>query len=180
MTREYMNRDEQRLGERLRREAAESRPAFSEDLHARMVRAVRRSGARKMQPAGELAASWCSMRRVRLAVAGACLVAAAAIGWQWMRMARPPADLHTPSPRNEIAAPAAGGPDDLTRGLAAVSELGDRMANQVDRMLASGVVLENVAYLNDDARRAVRGLVAPLPVDFASVDGLSPEDRTAN
>jgi hypothetical protein len=183
MSRRRANRDEQRLGDRLRREALESRPAFSEELHARMVRAVRQSevfdAPKRRRPS--FPDAWWSLRPVRIAAACACVLAAAIVGWRLTGRGIEPGGPHSPAPPEWVAPMAVdGGTDEVTGGLLAISELADRVAGQLDKMLDSQVVSEDVAYLDEDARLAVRGLIAQLPVDLGSVDRLSPEKQAAD
>jgi hypothetical protein len=138
---------ESRLGRRLRREALESRPAFSETLHRRILARIE---PRRLQ----YRSSDVRRKRSLMAVAAAaCLLCAVAIGWRLGEMRRA---------QMAIADSAAESP---LGGLAMIQEMPDRAAAGLDGMAASIDLTPPPARLSSDARRTVEALMERLPID---------------
>jgi hypothetical protein len=162
---------EERLAELLRREAEAERPAFSEELHQRIVEAVA-SRAVPGQPRGE----WRSPPRARLAaaVAAGLLVAAMLLVALWA--GRDPTGAVPP--QGAAMGPSGGeaatepdaldppGPDPLEMVAASPAAT---LGTQFDLTLAKS----QWAYLDHDARFAAGLVLDQLPLDL----GLSGEDE---
>jgi hypothetical protein len=158
------------LAERLRAEAGDSRPAFSEDLHARICDGVRQCGvfhvSRRMfgRPVGLAAVG---------AAAASLLVAAVLIGPSWQRARRllldepsaaaPPPGIAKPS--SEPAGPGSG--------FELVTDLADRATEHFDSLVdAAG----QWASLDHDARLAFESLSERLPVNLVPMSSSETSD----
>ncbi|MBN2475442.1 MAG: hypothetical protein JXB62_12595 [Pirellulales bacterium] len=147
--------DERALARRLKREAAASRPAFSEPLHARICQAVgsrRPSVVRRPQPR-----TWQSGLALA-ATAAVCLAGAWWIASQWNR---PPAP--TPKRRNVAAVPEPGDP---LRELDQLVEMPNVTAENVGTAVQAALNTRRWAYLDQDAQVAARLLMDKLPLDL--------------
>jgi hypothetical protein len=163
--------DESRLGERLRREALESRPAFSETLHRRIVAAVESVGGNhggaypggadilvclEQQPGN--GRQECLPHRTRrwkrsltVLAAAACLLCAAAIGWG-LREGHPPrADIIAQSPLDDLAL---------------IHQWSESVAAGLDDLVATVELTPPPARLSSDARLTAETLIERLPVDW--------------
>jgi hypothetical protein len=158
--------EERLLGERLRREAMESRPAFSESLHDRIVCAVRQRRAAGNSPSvrvGENGTVPFPARRPRglpAALAAACLLCAAAIGWQMLQNASQPAPVHLlpPTPEASIA------------DLPSINDLADRTVRKLDGLAVSAAWEPQATHLKNDARTAAGMFLDRLPIDVKLAD----------
>jgi hypothetical protein len=152
--------EEQRLAERLKREAEAARPAFSEALHARICQALKRCEA-AAQP--RAVTPWWRSVWLPVAIAAALLASVPLAAW-WLN--RPFGPGGGPAERGalptEITGPAAD-PDMITGPTA-------RTAEHVGLLVESTVSAGQWAYLDHDARLAIQLLVDQLPLDVASLD----------
>jgi hypothetical protein len=168
--------NERALAERLCREAKQSRPEFSESLHARICRAIeecprqqapiwrrgplahlRQEPSRHPGAARHRLSVWASV-----AVAAACLACVAMVAW----------------PKNEIpGGPSADGNGQSglwaessapTLDLESVAGLAMRVSDDLRDWVDSAAATQRWAYLDGDARLAVEMLAARLPFDVAS------------
>ncbi len=141
------------LGRRLQREAAESRPAFCETFHRRILSTVEQAAASPRRD------STSRLRRRWLAVsAAACLLCMTAVGWRLREMREggaPPVAQTT-----EVSVPA---------DFAWVVELPDLAATELNGMAASARLTPSSASLSGDARQTVEVLLRRLPVDVELV-----------
>jgi hypothetical protein len=146
---------EQCVADRLRREIGQSRPAFSEELHARLSRALRQDQANKLslpttRPAARRLSRWASL------LAATCLLVAVCAAWQAMHAARD-------------AGP--GAPALATRrkpGLGSMSELAHRAVAKTDAVVNAAVKAHRWAGLDQDVRSLLKTPVARLPFDVVS------------
>jgi hypothetical protein len=145
------------LGERLRREATDSRPAFSESLHQRILTAVRRHHAAEAGTADRPVVSRRRGRGLAAALAAACVLCAAAIGWQLMKQ---PGTVETVQPVAKASIADLPSIDDLT-GQAVVG---------LDRLAVSVAFEPQATHLKHDARSVANVFLDRLPVDVKLVD----------
>jgi hypothetical protein len=167
MSKQVRSRDEQRLAERLRREAEASRPAFSAALHERICRELRRSGPFEAPAFRAVARPRRRRRWAFAAVASTCVLGVAIIVW----LARGPG--HTGAkPRVELAATQGTEqePDWLqpNGGLAALTGLAKKAPGKLDAWLDSTAATYQWAGIDEDARRTAEMLVSRLPFDVGS------------
>jgi hypothetical protein len=144
---------EPHLRERLRREALEMRPAFSETLHRRIMSAVERrvgdESSSRLDP--RPAAVHRRRKRSLVAVAAAaCLLCAAAVGWRLREGYLRSADGVAPSPMADLAL---------------IGELTDIAAVGLDGLVGSVELTPPPARLSSDARLTAEVLIERLPVD---------------
>lgn len=143
------------LAERLKAEAEASRPAFSEELHARLCRALRE---------GETPPAWpaeARLSRRRLAYAAAVLacLAAALLLAVWLGVA----PRRGPDPRDTVPQLADG--EEPLSGLNALVQITDETAQQAMRV-DSTLLDQQWAYLDHDVRMAASALIDQLQLDF--------------
>ena len=146
---------EKLVADRLRREIGQSRPEFSEELHARLRRALRQDQANKLshpraRPAAGRLFRWASV------LAAICLLLAVCAAWQAMHASRD-AGPHAPA----LA----------TRGkpsLGSMSELAHRAVAKTDAMVSAAVKAHRWAGLDQDVRSVLKMPVARLPFDVVS------------
>jgi hypothetical protein len=139
---------EQVLAERLRRDAIESRPEFSESLHRRIADAVRQQhatevvvGTRVNRRRRGLAAA------VAAAVAAACLLCAV-VGWRLIEDAR----------QQETARAS-------VEQVRLIAEWTDQATTRFDGLVASVSLKPEAAKLQHDARLVANAILEPLPID---------------
>jgi anti-sigma factor RsiW len=155
MARRIARHDEDALAGRLKREAEALRPAFSEELHTRICRAVRQSGARPDRPAP--VRSW-SRRLVYAALAATLLISASLIALRLSRL-----ELAPPGPRG--VAPRIASTTDPLAGVEALIDVTDDAAEQV--MLVDSTLIDRQwAYLDHDVRMAAGLLIDQLRLDL--------------
>lgn len=159
---------EKRLADRLKREASATRPAFSENLHARICQALQRCEApASLRPKRRrLPRRW-----VLVAVAATLLVSACLAAW---RLFRPPGPAWRPIDTDIVVVDVpdpAGDPDvspvvdpEMITGPA--GDAAEQVVMLVDSTLSTG----QWAYLDHDARVAVELLVGQLPFDVESIE----------
>ncbi len=178
--------EERLLVERLRREAMESRPAFSESLHRRILTAVkqrqaansvpllRRSSAVQNQSAGHClcqavahdeAKRWRTIPRrwprvVAATLAAACLLCAVAIGWQLMK--------HSSQQDPTRGTPQFAGPS--IDQLPSINDLTDGAVGRLDQLSVSAAFEPQTTHLKHDARAVASVFLDRLPVNVKVVD----------
>ncbi len=162
MSRRDSSRATKILADRLRAEAARSRPAFSEALHARICRAVRqyRPAARRRRVPGWALA----------AVAAAASLGAAIFFWHLAPRSDGP-DVPSSSRLADRSDPGAGrfaDSFDFEVDAYTVTGLAASMPNQIDALVDSAVTAQQWAYLDHDAQLTVKMLADRLPFDLAS------------
>jgi len=149
--------EEKTLADRLRREARATCPAFSETLHAQIVRAVRQQGAQSRRPPGK---SWWQRRWAVAVAAAACLAITSLAVWRL-------AVWETPIPDPvEGTALVPSTPDDSAPALDALVELPDGTAEGLGSAIDSALADQRWAYLDHDARIAAGLLLDQLPLDM--------------
>jgi hypothetical protein len=115
MSKQVPQSEEQLLVERLQREAAESRPAFSESLHRRIVAAVKQRHAGETRVADAPLVFRRPLRVLPAALAAACLLCAVAIGSWFMENVVGPGTVPAVPPTNEVSLNDLPSLDDLTK-----------------------------------------------------------------
>lgn len=147
---------EDRLMERLRAEVESDRPAFSPELHARLMRTVR-----QRQPARQTA------RRPRKSLwwlSAAAAVAAAVLAWF---VARPANDPAPTTPRMAVVDPAP------------LPRVGPPTAAELTALVDATFAGPQWAYLDHDARLATQLVLNHIPFEL-SPDGTPTEPPTEN
>jgi hypothetical protein len=141
---------EKAVAARLRREFAASRPAFSEGLHDRLCEVIRR------QPAGGATRRAHRVSRWALvaAAAAACLLIAASVAWRGIGR------LRDSRVRAVARAPRAG--------MGRMTGLAGTVAAKTGAVVDAAVRAQRWAYLDQDARTALKMPVARLPLDVVS------------
>jgi hypothetical protein len=145
--------DDNILADRLKREAAASRPAFSESLHARICRAIEQS---KLQTARRPAAvQW---RWAYAAIAATLLVGVSLVAW---RLSNAPGTGPPPPVEDFVQ-------DDSARPLRELPRLDqvDHTVTQVGSLVDSTLTAGQWAYLDHDARLAAELLIDQFPFDL--------------
>ncbi len=168
MNKRIPSAENRRLAERLHREAIESRPAFSESLHRRIVKTINASSSEMPQnmPAPALRRDW--HRRPTVAAAVACLLlGVVAIGWWMAALAERQNALDT---ERRIAQSQAS-------QLFTLDEMTDRAAAGLDGVVASVTLTREADHLKHDARLAAHSLLERLPVDVEMIDALAVDER---
>jgi hypothetical protein len=176
MSKRVTLRDEQILAESLRREAEQSRPEFSETLHAQICRAVREC-PREDAPAGWrrplVLARWRARRHIGVswpraaawacvAVAAASLAGVAIVAWPRNEVLRGP---HT-SANAQVGLSA--GSSDPGLDLHSFGGVTTGVSGTLRELVDSAAETQRWAYLDGDARLAVEMLAARLPFDVAA------------
>jgi hypothetical protein len=153
---------DQALDERLRREAIESRPAFSESLHRRIAGAV--SELHSVGIAAHPRPTRASRRQLVLAtvLTAACLFVATAICWQLIGSHQRQDVLNT---SRQIAGPSL---DDLR----VLGQWADKATatSGLDSLVASASLQPHAAKLEHDARLLADTFLDPLPVNVQLVN----------
>jgi hypothetical protein len=155
MSKENESAEERLLVERLRREAIESRPAFSESLHQRIVRAVeqrRATVAEDVKPV--VSRRW--SRGLATALAAACLLCAVVIGWQ----------LVVNASRQDPAPIARASLTDLP----SIDDLTDPIVRKIDGLTVSVALEPHATHLEHDAQAVADVLLDRLPRNVKLVD----------
>jgi hypothetical protein len=162
--------DATRLAETLRNEAARSRPAFSEALHARVCAAIERTshGSSCLPPRRP---SFTSRRPWWSLAAAAALVLGAAWAAWWLRGPRdpaaPPHDVRTQIAKAPPApTPVPEPPADPDTIFGSTGQIAEQFSAFVDSALTSS----QWAYLDHDAQVAMQLLVDQLPLDVAPIE----------
>jgi len=169
MTDPITPQDEQRLAERLRREAEAERPAFSEALHRRIVGTLPTTTARP-RPGGAGRRSprrWLVAALVAGAVVGAALVLSRALDHR----AQGPT-----APDETAVAPPESAPENVPRphpgaaeqaGLGPLGAVAGGSAADIDRLVDATLVKSKWAYLDHDARLAASLMLDQIPLDLS-------------
>ena len=152
---------EKSLAERLKREAAASRPAFSEALHDRICRAIRDKNA----PPAPLPSGRSTARRASLAMVAAALAAAATVVllvWRPWESTEP-----QPGPVQPTAAAPETAPNPLA-DLENLPVLGQPTPGQLGLLVDATLANQQWAYLDHDARLGAELLIEHLPWELAA------------
>ncbi|MCE5268901.1 MAG: hypothetical protein LLG00_13565 [Planctomycetaceae bacterium] len=164
------------LAERLRREATESRPVFSETLHRRIVEAI--GAGRRSQSQATVRQRGAARRRHAFGVfvTAACLLLAVAVGWR-VYEGRVAAARKAAIERYV---------DELASQVASRWVLSDLLADRgasagFDQLMGSAGLSPRSGPLADNARAAANSLLRRLPIDvgLAQSSTQPPEDRFA-
>jgi hypothetical protein len=150
-----ITKKEKAVADRLRREISGSRPALSEELHARLCRAVLQQQADRSplpvrRPNANRFFRWASL------AAAACLLAAIGIAWQARHAVRD----------TRLDAPALASRPKA--GLGNMAELAGRVAAKTDAMMDAAVKAQRWAALEQDARSVWEMPSVRLPFDVVS------------
>jgi hypothetical protein len=157
MSKRLTSTEERALEERFRREAIESRPAFSESLHRRILCAVRQHHAAVISVGDRAALARRWRRGWATALAAACVLCAAAISWQLSGSAQRPGAIDNPIPQPSLA------------DLRVIDEWTDQATLGLDGLVASASLKPHAAKLKHDARLVANAFLEPLPVDVQLV-----------
>ena len=150
--------DKMSLGERLRREALDSRPAFSEALHRRILSEIARNSAENDGPSVLLLdrplaeARRRRKRSVMALAAAACFVCAVAVGWRL-------GELREESRRLAVDA------ESPMADLAMLDALRDRAATEISGLIVSVELTPSPARWSSEARQTAEAILDPLPID---------------
>ena len=147
---------------RLKQEALDQRPEFSQSLHDRICAAIRENASDPKhdtaKPLNTRGRSWTNGRRSFASAAAACLIAAA-VGLLWWNHSLQPHVVISPDGPNPLATLAdAAGQTTLDAGLAAEDALA---ANRWGR-------------LDEDAQTAAKIILDSLPLDMLARKQSSP------
>ncbi len=155
------------LAERLRREASQSRPPFSEALHTRVLEAIQNLPA-DARPVGRRGRNRRLARALIVAVSAACVIAAAALGWRALR----PSPQREGNPRQVVARAGAAQtpttidtPDTVAADIEMCTDLADQATDKIGGLVDSVAIDQQLAYLDEDARLAAQALTNRLPLD---------------
>lgn len=146
MSKRVPKSQEQVLAERLRREAIESRPEFSESLHRRIACAVKQHHV-----AAHAAVTTGWRRGLATALAAACLLCAVAIGWR----------LSQSDPQQNPV----GDPQAIAQASILIDQWTDQATSGLDGLVASASFKPHTAQLKHDAQLIADTILEPLPVD---------------
>ena len=160
MSKQIPSTEEQALAERLRREAMESRPAFSESLHERIACALRQGHAEVVEVATNHGFEM-AKRRARLAIAltAAGVLCAMIIGWQLVDRVQRQGPIEDPQ---EMAGPSI---DDLR----VIDQWADQAAIGLDGLVATATMKPQAEELKRDAKVVADAFLKPLPVSVELV-----------
>jgi hypothetical protein len=163
MPKQRSSMEEQLLAEQLRREAADSRPEFSESLHCRIVAAVRQHHAAVADVVHRAAFSRPWVRGLAAALAATCLLAVAAIGWRLMVNAS----------RQETIANKPSAPAPLLADLPSMHELPGQAMGRLDH-LSVATFEPQATRLKHDARSVAGLFLDRLPVSTTLASSRQP------
>lgn len=160
--------DSKTIRERLRREAIESRPEFSEALHQRIIRSIGERYAEGAAVGKRNTAAGRRWRGLSAVLAAACVLAVVVIGWRFVANPMQPDDRplyldNRPETSNFVLS---GKIEDLPP----VSVLTDRALTDIDGLLASTGFALPSTQLAHDARLAADSLLQRLPLDMELAD----------
>ncbi len=156
--------DSKTIRERLRREALDSRPEFSEALHQRIIRSIGERYAEGAAVGKRNTAAGRRWRGLTAVLAAACVLAAVAIGWRFSANLMRPDDRPL-SPDNQLATNSfvlSGKIEDLPP----MNVLTDRALTGFDGLLATSGFMLPSTQLAHDARLAADSLLQRLPLDM--------------
>jgi hypothetical protein len=163
MAERISNHDEQRLADRLKREAQATRPEFSEALHARIRQAIEQDAAPAPRPRLRLR----SPRRWTWALAAAAVLAGVTLVAWWR--ARPHGPGPAPGPIGPQIAQIDEEPESIADPDLITGPAGDTV-EQLGMLADAALTTGQWAYLDHDAGLAIRSLVDRLPLDVASIE----------
>ena len=156
--------DSKTIRERLRREALESRPEFSEALHQRIIRSVGERYAEGAAAGGRNTAAGRRQRGLTAVLAAACVLAAVAIGWRFgANPMQPDGEPLSMDNRLETSSFVLSG---KIEDLPPMNVLTDRAVTGLDGLLASTGFMLPSTQLAHDARLAADSLLQRLPLDM--------------
>ena len=158
MSKRLATTEERALGERLRREAIESRPSFSESLHRRILCAVRQHHAAEIGVGDRAALAERWRRGLAAVLAAACVLCAVAIGSWLSGTARRPGAGDDPRANDPSVA-----------GRRLIDQWTDQATLGLDDLVASASLKPHAAKLKHDARLVADAILDPLPVDVQFV-----------
>jgi hypothetical protein len=159
MPKQVPSKEEQLLAEQLRREAIESRPAFSESLHQHILNAVRQNHAAVANLATGTAASRRWPRVLAAALTAACLLSAVAIGWQLLANA---------SRQNPVEKMPSDAPS--IAKLPSIGDFTDHTIGKLDELSVSAALEPQTTPLKRDARAVASVFLNRLPIDVKMAD----------
>jgi hypothetical protein len=183
---------EQALRQRLRQEAVESRPAYSESLHRRIMSAVLQQRQETIVVASVPLRNLPRRSRFVLAMAAACLLCAVAIGRLVTEPTLQPAVAPQPDAITAMTDPSATSPVDATNAVLSeniqpvenvtqVEELANQAQEQLnDITTASTAMALRTDDLHHDTQLAAEILLGalPLPTEIENLDVTSVIDGT--
>ncbi|MGA2031753.1 MAG: hypothetical protein ABSG68_05815 [Thermoguttaceae bacterium] len=165
------------LAEELRGEALESRPPFSESLHARIVAAVGSQRGAGLSRPRHTAYQRRLRRLARLALAAACVLLIAVAAWHWRDGSRRSAqlgsgrsDLARQSPDPAAVSVSSDAGDSFETDLVALSDYADGALQNLQSLLDSAMAGVQSAYVDQDFQAAATELVEGLPDDLIAAD----------
>lgn len=168
MSRRLLSKGEQRLVDRLRQEAIETRPAYSESLHKRILAAVRQQ-PREKNPAAPRRQPADTRRSMQwMAAAAVCLAIVAVLQWQSDQRAT------DQNAKRGVAIAYAHFDDELPRRAVTavllpctpVDEWSEKSVNELSNMAVIEAIAPHSAKLQHDARLAAEAVLMPLPIDL--------------
>jgi hypothetical protein len=161
------------LAERLRAEARDSRPAFSQRLHARICDAVRQCGV--LHASGRRRGFRRSLGLAGVAAAAASLLAAAVLLGPSRRPVRPVVLAKAPGPaiRSSASPALSTEPAESESGFELVTDLTDRATEHLDSLVDAA---DQWAYLDHDARLALESLSERLTISLVPISWSEPSD----
>jgi hypothetical protein len=155
------------IADRFRQEALAARPAFSEDLHARLCAALPSCGddAARLRPRPSAGGRWF---REAAAMVAVCLLLA--IGATWIAIkTRPDAGpAGSGAAGNSSYVAHHGGSAPRKADVRSMAELVGRMSTKVDGMVDLAVKAPRRFYLERNLRLALQTPVVRVPVDVVS------------
>jgi hypothetical protein len=160
MSEQIPSTEEHALAERLRHEALESRPAFSESLHERIACALRQAHGEVVEVATNHGFEMAKRRRgPAIAFAAASVVCAMLIGWQLVNRVQRQGSIDDPQ---EVAGPSI---DDLR----VIDQWADQAALGLDGLVATATMKPQTEELKRDAQVVADAFLKPLPVNVQLV-----------
>lgn len=153
------------VADRLRHEAKETRPAFSESLHVRICRAVEQS--EMAEPPRTAAAPRLGRAGIVGAVAATLAVAVLYLVWQGNPTSGPvpkPSDMAGSGGQEDVMVELERGPDGK---LQSPTDVPGNLAVEIGLLVDSTLTNQRWAYLDHDAQLATRMLLDQLPGSIA-------------
>ena len=166
MSKRLSSRDKRGLRERLRQEAIDAWPAYSEALHNRILSAVERTKSEAAMPNRRSVDERLSGRWMT-AFAAACLTGVIAFGWQSVQRKDDQGIENTLAiARSQFAADVT-----LISGAPLIGEWADTSAEELGSLVVAAAVTPHSASLEHDTRLAAETLLERLPIDVDLVAG---------
>jgi hypothetical protein len=159
MSKQVPSKEEQLLTERLRREAIESCPAFSESLHQHILATVRQHHAAVANLVTGTTASRRWPRVLVAALTAACLLCAVVIGWQVLANA----SRQNPVEKSPPDAP-------LIVKLPSIGDFTNHTIGKLDELSVSAALEPQTTPLKRDARAVASVFLNRLPIDMKMAD----------